>query len=123
MGLYRDDVERIGMLAGDSWRSCRLVVDTGMHALGWSRQQAIDFMVANAPVGVDEITVEVDRYIAIPGQALAYKVGQLEIQRLRREAEATSGGAFDVRAFHDAVLGSGSVSLPVLRELVAAARD
>lgn len=123
MGLYRDDVERIGMLAGDSWRSCRLVVDTGMHALGWAREQAIDFMVANAPVGLEEIAVEVDRYIAIPGQALAYKVGQLEIQRLRAAAQAAAGDAFDIRAFHDAVLGSGSVSLPVLRELVAPAPD
>jgi uncharacterized protein (DUF885 family) len=93
-----------------------------MHALGWSRQQAVDYMVANAPVGVEEIKVEVDRYIAIPGQALAYKVGQLEIQRLRAEAEAAAGPTFDVRAFHDAVLGSGSVSLPVLRDLVGAAR-
>lgn len=123
MGLYRDDVERIGMLAGDSWRSCRLVVDTGMHALGWTRQQALDFMVANAPVGLEEIAIEVDRYIAIPGQALAYKVGQLEIQRLRAAAHQAAGDAFDIRAFHDAVLGSGSVSLPVLRELAAPARD
>jgi uncharacterized protein (DUF885 family) len=122
MGLYRDDVERLGMLAGDSWRSCRLVVDTGIHALGWTRRQAVDFMVANVPVGLDEINVEVDRYIAIPGQALAYKVGQLEIQRLRAEARAAAGDGFDIRAFHDAVLGSGSVSLPVLRELVAATR-
>ncbi|HEY8523511.1 MAG TPA: DUF885 domain-containing protein [Acidimicrobiales bacterium] len=114
MGLYRDDLDRLGMLTGDSWRSCRLVVDTGLHARGWSRQQAIDFMTANAPVGVDEVAVEVDRYVAIPGQALGYKIGQLEIQRLRaRHGEA------DLPAFHDAVLGSGSVSLPVLRELVA----
>jgi uncharacterized protein (DUF885 family) len=120
MGLYRDDLDRIGMLAGDSWRSCRLVVDTGLHARGWSRQQALDFMVANAPVGVEEIAVEVDRYVAIPGQALAYKVGQIEIQRLRRRAEQAGapGAGFDVKQFHDRVLGSGSVSLPVLRELV-----
>jgi uncharacterized protein (DUF885 family) len=120
MGLYRDDLDRAGMLAGDSWRSCRLVVDTGIHARGWSRQQAVDFMAANAPVGMDEVTVEVDRYIAIPGQALAYKVGQLEIQRLRRRAEQAAGAGFDIRAFHDVVLGSGTVSLPVLRELLAA---
>ena len=119
MGLYRDDVELLGMLAGDSWRSCRLVVDTGLHALGWSRQQAIDYVLANAPVGEELVAVEVDRYIAIPGQALSYKVGQLEIMRLRAEAEQAQGDAFDVRAFHDTVLGSGTVSLPVLRELVA----
>jgi uncharacterized protein (DUF885 family) len=118
MGLYRDDLDRLGMLAADSWRSCRLVVDTGLHARGWSRQQAIDYMVANAPVGREEIEVEVDRYVAIPGQALGYKVGQLEIQRLRRRAEQALGDAFDIKAFHDTMLGSGSVSLPVLRELV-----
>ncbi|MEV0295510.1 DUF885 domain-containing protein [Nocardia sp. NPDC050710] len=119
MGLYPDDLGRIGMLAGDSWRSCRLVVDTGLHAKGWSRQQAIDFMVANAPVGLAEITVEIDRYIAIPGQAVAYKVGQLEIRGQRAAAAARLGDGFDIKAFHDVVLSSGSVSLPVLRELVA----
>jgi len=119
MGLYGDDLERIGMLAADSWRSCRLVVDTGLHALGWGRQQAIDFMTANAPVSVGEIEVEVDRYIGLPGQALAYKIGQREIFRLRAEARERLGAAFDVRAFHDAVLGSSSVSLPVLRQIVA----
>ncbi|MEV6138856.1 DUF885 domain-containing protein [Nocardia sp. NPDC051990] len=119
MGLYEDDLARVGMLAADSWRSCRLVVDTGIHAKGWSRQQAIDFMVANAPVGLTEIEVEIDRYIAIPGQAVAYKVGQLEIRGQRRQAAERLGAAFDVKVFHDVVLGSGSVSLPVLRELVA----
>ncbi|WP_228000786.1 DUF885 domain-containing protein [Nocardia australiensis] len=119
MGLYEDDLGRIGMLAGDSLRSCRLVVDTGIHAKGWSRQQAIDFMVANAPVGLAEIEVEVDRYIAIPGQAVGYKVGQLEIRRQRRLAARRLADRFDIKAFHDVVLGAGSVSLPVLRELVA----
>ena len=119
MGLYADDLDRVGMLAADSWRSCRLVVDTGIHAKGWSRRQAIDFMVENAPVGLAEIEVEIDRYIAIPGQAVAYKVGQLEIRRQRRLAAERLGAAFDIKAFHDVVLGSGSVSLPVLRELVA----
>ncbi|WP_280366836.1 DUF885 domain-containing protein [Nocardia wallacei] len=119
MGLYDDDLARVGMLAADSWRSCRLVVDTGLHAKGWSRQRAIDFMTANAPVAVSEILVEVDRYIAIPGQAVAYKVGQLEIRRQRALAAERLGTDFDIRAFHDAVLGAGSVSLPVLRELAA----
>ncbi|MGY4102660.1 DUF885 domain-containing protein [Nocardia sp. R16R-3T] len=119
MGLYEDDLARIGMLAADSWRSCRLVVDTGIHAKGWSRRQAIDFMVANAPVGLSEIEVEIDRYIAIPGQAVAYKIGQLEIRRQRRQAAERLGAAFDIKTFHDVVLGSGSVSLPVLRELVS----
>jgi uncharacterized protein (DUF885 family) len=118
MGLYADDLERLGMLAADSWRSCRLVVDTGLHALGWGRRQAIDFMAANAPVSVGEIEVEVDRYIGMPGQALAYKIGQREIFRLRDDARRRLGGRFDIRAFHDVVLGSSSVSLPVLRDLV-----
>lgn len=117
MGLYPDDLTRIGMLAADSWRSCRLVVDTGLHAKGWTRQQAIDFMVANAPVSVEEIRTEVDRYIAMPGQAVAYKVGQLEIRRQRAAAQERLGADFDIKKFHDVVLGSGSVSLPVLREL------
>jgi uncharacterized protein (DUF885 family) len=119
MGLYRNDVEYIGMLAGDSWRSARLVVDTGLHAKGWSRQQAIDFMVENVPVDRDGIEVEIDRYVAIPGQALSYKIGQLEIQRLRRKAEGDGSNGFDIKAFHDRALSSGSVSLPVLRTLLA----
>ncbi|MEC3951956.1 DUF885 domain-containing protein [Nocardia sp. CDC153] len=119
MGLYPDDLARIGMLAADSWRSCRLVVDTGLHAKGWTRQQAIDFMAANAPVGLEEIRVEIDRYIAMPGQAVAYKVGQLEIRRQRAEVTTRLGSAFDIKAFHDRILGSGSVSLPVLRALAA----
>jgi uncharacterized protein (DUF885 family) len=121
MGLYENDLDRVGMLAADSWRSCRLVVDTGLHAMGWSRQQAVDFMAANAPVGVEEIEVEVDRYVAIPGQAVSYKTGQLEIRRLRGLAEERDGDSFDIRSFHDTVLSAGTVSLPVLRELVGIA--
>ncbi len=118
MGLYGSDLDRIGMLVNDAWRGCRLVVDTGMHALGWTRQQAVDFMAAHMPVGVDEITVEVDRYLAIPAQALSYKVGQREILRLRQHATETLGDAFDIKGFHDAVLGSSTVSLPVLGVIV-----
>ena len=120
MGLYEGDLDRLGMLAGDSWRACRLVVDTGLHALGWTRQQAIDFMVANAPVDHEEIEVEVDRYVGMPGQALAYKVGQREILRLRAEARAALGPSFAITDFHDTVLGAATVSLPVLRSRVAA---
>jgi len=120
MGLYRNDMERIGMLAADSIRACRLVVDTGLHALGWTRQQAIDFMAANTPVSVEEVTVEIDRYIGMPGQALAYKLGQREILRLRALAQERLGEAFDFRGFHDAVLTSGAVRLPILAELVDA---
>jgi uncharacterized protein (DUF885 family) len=119
MGLYQTDLDRLGMLASDSWRACRLVVDTGLHALGWTRQQAIDFMNAHAPVSREEIVVEVDRYIGMPGQALAYKVGQREILRLRDEARAKLGPGFDIKAFHDAVLGGATISLRVLRDRVA----
>ena len=119
MGLYESDLDRLGMLASDSWRACRLVVDTGLHAFGWTRQQAIDFMLAHAPVNRDEIVTEVDRYIGMPGQALAYKVGQREILALRADARSTLGPAFDIAGFHDAVLGGATVSLRVLRRLVA----
>ena len=118
MGLYRSDLERIGMLAADSIRACRLVVDTGLHALGWTRQQAVDFMASNTPVSVEEVTVEVDRYIGMPAQALAYKLGQREIFRLRSDARARLGERFDIKGFHDAVLTSGAVRLPTLGELV-----
>jgi len=120
MGLYRTDVDRLGMLASDSWRACRLVVDTGLHAMRWTRQQAIDFMVANAPVSYDEIVTEVDRYIGMPGQALAYKVGQREILRLRADAEARLGADFSLPGFHDVVLSAATVSLAVLAERVEA---
>ncbi len=120
MGLYRNDLDRLGMLAADSIRACRLVVDTGLHALGWSRSAAIEFMAAHTPVSVEEVTVEVDRYIGMPGQALAYKLGQREILRLRQSARARLGGSFDISGFHDAVLGSGAVGLPMLAELVEA---
>lgn len=118
MGLYTSDIQRLGMLAADSWRACRLVVDTGLHFYGWSRQRAIDYMEANTPVRPDDIAVEVDRYIGIPGQALAYKMGQREIFRLRAEAQERLGDRFDIRGFHDACLTSGSVTLPILGDLV-----
>jgi uncharacterized protein (DUF885 family) len=120
MGLYESDLDRLGMLSSDIWRACRLVVDTGLHAMGWTRQQAIDFMVAHMPVDLDTITVEVDRYIGMPGQALAYKVGQREILRLRSDARQTLGDRFDIAGFHDAVLSAATISLPVLRRRVAA---
>jgi uncharacterized protein (DUF885 family) len=118
MGLYSSDLDRVGVLSFDSWRACRLVVDTGMHAKGWSRSQAIDFMLRNTALAENNIVNEVDRYIAWPGQALAYKTGQLEILRLRRRAEKRLGKKFSVAAFHDAVLGSGPVPLEVLAGLV-----
>jgi uncharacterized protein (DUF885 family) len=120
MGLYTDDLSRLGILSFDSWRAGRLVVDTGMHALGWGRREAIEWMAANSPQALNNIANEVDRYIAWPGQALAYKLGQREFFRLRREAEAHMGSQFDIKAFHDVVLGSGPVPLGVLGDLVAA---
>ena len=118
MGLYTSDVDRMGMLSFDAWRACRLVVDTGIHAKGWSRQQAIDYMTENSILAENNIENEVDRYITWPGQALAYKVGQMEILKLRDEAKAKLGSRFDIKAFHDAVLGNGAVALPVLRQQV-----
>ncbi|NBH03421.1 DUF885 domain-containing protein [Amycolatopsis sp. SID8362] len=119
MGLYSDDVSRLGMLTQDSMRAGRLVVDTGLHALGWSRQQAVDYLVEHTPMARLEIEAEIDRYAANPGQALGYMVGRLEIQRLRAEAEAALGDRFDIREFHDVVLGSGTLPLPVLAGVVA----
>ncbi|MGZ6372691.1 MAG: DUF885 domain-containing protein, partial [Candidatus Limnocylindria bacterium] len=119
MGLYSADLDRIGMLSFDAWRASRLVVDTGMHALAWSRGQAIEFMTAHTALAGNNIANEVDRYIGWPGQALAYKMGQLEIRRLRAEAEAALGASFDIRRFHDAVLGHGALPLSVLRESVS----
>ncbi|WP_103352429.1 DUF885 family protein [Amycolatopsis sp. CA-128772] len=119
MGLYSDDVSRLGMLTQDSMRAGRLVVDTGLHALGWSRQQAVDYLAEHTPMALLEIEAEIDRYVANPGQALGYMVGRLEIQRLRAEAEQALGEAFDIREFHDVVLGSGTLPLPVLAGVVA----
>jgi uncharacterized protein (DUF885 family) len=118
MGLYSNDVTRLGMLALDSMRACRLVVDTGLHAKGWSHQQVVDYMEANSVLPMVEIVQETDRYIADPGQALGYMVGRLEIQRIRAEAEATAGARFDIRDFHDVVLGNGPLPLTVLDDVV-----
>jgi uncharacterized protein (DUF885 family) len=120
MGIYSGDVDRLGMLSFDAWRACRLVVDTGMHAMGWSRDRAIGFMLEHSALAQNNIVNEVDRYLGLPGQALAYKVGQLAIRRLRDEAEARLGSAFDIRAFHDAVLTHGPLPLGTLAEAVRA---
>ena len=118
MGLYADAVGRLGMVTTDAMRAARLVVDTGLHAKGWSRQQAVDYMAANTAMAPVEIDFEIDRYISDPGQALSYMVGRLEIQRIRAEAERTLGDRFDIRAFHDTVLGHGPLPLGVLDEVV-----
>ena len=118
MGLLSTEIDRFGVLSFDAWRASRLVVDTGMHALGWTRQQAIDFMVEHTALGENNIANEVDRYISYAGQALAYKLGQLEILRLRSEARERQGDRFDIKHFHDAVLEQGALPLPVLRAVV-----
>ena len=120
MGLYEDDMERVGMLTTDSMRGGRLVVDTGMHALGWTRQQAIDYFADHSPMAMHEIEEEIDRYIAMPGQALSYMVGRLEIDEIRSLAELALGDRFDIKAFHNVVLGNGTVPLATLRRMVEA---
>jgi uncharacterized protein (DUF885 family) len=114
LGFYKDPYSKYGHLTYEIWRAIRLVVDTGIHSMGWTRQQAIDYFSANAGKSEHEITVEVDRYIVWPGQALAYKIGQLKIKELREYATRELGDKFDVRKFHDQVLGSGAVPLDVL---------
>lgn len=116
MGLYTSDLDRVGILSYDSWRACRLVVDTGMHAMRWTREQAIGYMLDNSALAENNIINEVDRYITWPGQALAYKTGQLEMLRLRKEAQTRLGGRFDIKRFHDVLLGDGAVPLSALRE-------
>ncbi|MBS0386587.1 MAG: DUF885 domain-containing protein, partial [Proteobacteria bacterium] len=120
MGIYHTPYEHFGQLSYEMWRACRLVVDTGMHAMGWTRQQAIDYLASNTALSSHEIQTEVDRYIGWPGQALSYKVGEMEILALRHRAEESLGSRFDIRAFHDAVLANGGVTLPVLRRQIEA---
>jgi len=118
LGLYRSPLTRMGRLSMEAWRAARLVVDTGIHARGWSRSRAVRFLTENTTSAANNIENEVDRYIGWPGQALAYKVGELEIVRLRAVAQKRLGAAFDLRRFHDVVLGSGAVSLGVLGNVV-----
>ncbi len=120
MGLYDDPYDDFGRLLYEMWRACRLVVDPGMHALGWSRDRAIDFMLEHTALSELNIRNEIDRYISWPGQATAYKIGELKIRALRREAEERLRERFDIRAFHDVVLGAGSIPLTVLDERVRA---
>jgi uncharacterized protein (DUF885 family) len=118
LGLYSTEATRFGSLNYQAWRAARLVVDTGMHAKGWSRQQAITFMNDNLSFPENEVANEIDRYIIWPGQALGYMLGRMQIQKLRRRAEQRLGDRFDLGAFHDAVLGNGALPLEVLEEVI-----
>lgn len=117
-GFYQDPYSNFGRLTYEMWRAARLVVDTGIHSQGWSRQQAIEFMASNTALSLHNVTTEIDRYITWPGQALSYKIGELTIKRLRAKAEQALGDKFDLRAFHDAVLASGSVPMSILEQQI-----
>ncbi len=118
MGIYRTPYEHFGRLSYEMWRACRLVIDTGIHAKGWTRQQAIDFMMENTSLSASNVRAEIDRYISWPGQALAYKLGELKIWELRRRAESALGESFDLRQFHDLILGNGALPLAMLEAVV-----
>jgi uncharacterized protein (DUF885 family) len=114
MGIYRTPYERFGKLTYEQWRACRLVVDTGIHAMGWSREQAVDYFVKNTALSLHNINTEVDRYISWPAQAVSYKIGEIKIRELRKKAEQALKDKFDIRAFHQAILEQGVVTLPIL---------
>ena len=118
MGLYSNNVQQLGRLGNDAWRACRLVLDTGMHGMGWSRDQAIDFFRSNSPIEEINSNIETDRYIAWPGQACAYKMGQIKIEELRSQAENELGENFDIRYFHDEVLCDGGITLSILENKI-----
>jgi uncharacterized protein (DUF885 family) len=118
MGFYTDPYAKFGQLTYEMWRAIRLVVDTGMHELGWSRDQAIQFFKDNSAKAEHDIVVEIDRYIVWPGQALAYKLGELKIKELRSQAQKQMGKKFDLRQFHDQVLGEGALPLEVLENRI-----
>jgi uncharacterized protein (DUF885 family) len=102
------------------WRACRLVVDTGIHALGWTRDEVVDFMASNTALSIHEVNTETDRYISWPGQALSYKIGELKIRELRQKAEESLGSEFDIREFHEVILGQGTVTLDILEQRINA---
>ncbi|HEX8697637.1 MAG TPA: DUF885 domain-containing protein, partial [Myxococcaceae bacterium] len=118
LGMYQDPYQRYGALGSELWRAIRLVLDTGLHAKGWTREQAIAWALENSPLDEPKVTAEVERFIAIPSQALAYKVGQLKISELRARAEKAQGAAFDIKAFHRQILEDGALPLQVLEEKI-----
>ena len=120
MGAYKDPYSDFGRLGAEIWRAIRLVVDTGLHSKGWNEQQAVDYFLANGPTSEGQVRAEIRRYIVRPGQATAYKVGMLKILELRQRARTKLGDRFDIRAFHDTVLGGGSLPLTILERRVDA---
>ncbi len=118
MGIYTTPYEKFGKLTYEMWRACRLVVDTGVHAMGWTREQVLDYMASNTALSIHEITTETDRYISWPAQALSYKIGELKIRELRSKAEKALGEKFDIREFHEVILGEGTVTLAILEQQV-----
>ena len=118
MGMYTTPYERFGQLTYEMWRACRLVVDTGIHAKGWTREEVVAYMASNTALSLHEVNTETDRYISWPGQALSYKIGELKIRELRKEAEAAMGANFDIREFHERILEQGTVTLPILKKRV-----
>lgn len=118
MGMYTTPYEHFGKLTYEMWRACRLVVDTGIHTKGWTREQVVDFMASNTALSMHEINTETDRYISWPGQALSYKIGELKIRELRKKAETKLGSKFDIRDFHEVVLGQGTVTLSILEQRI-----
>ena len=118
MGIYTTPYEKFGKLTYEMWRACRLVVDTGVHALGWTRQEVLDYMAANTALSLHEVRTETDRYISWPGQALSYKIGEIKIRQLRTEAEDALGDSFDVRDFHEVILAEGTVTLSILEKRI-----
>jgi uncharacterized protein (DUF885 family) len=119
MGLYENDLDEVGRITMELWRACRLVVDTGIHAMGWSREKSVDYFLANTALTRDNIVREIDRYFVYPGQACAYQIGRNKILELREKAKKQLGAKFDIRQFHDVVLENGAVPLPVLESIVA----
>ena len=118
MGMYTTPYEQFGKLTYEMWRACRLVVDTGIHAKGWSRAQVVNYMAENTALSMHEINTETDRYISWPGQALSYKIGELKIRELRKKAESELGSSFDIREFHEIILEQGTVTLSILEDRV-----
>ena len=118
MGIYTNEYEQFGKLTYEMWRACRLVVDTGIHAMGWTREKAVEYMSKNTALSLHEINTEVDRYISWPGQALSYKIGEIKIRELRKKAKQVLANKFDIRDFHEVILSQGTVTLSIMEERI-----